>query len=183
MEKIPNKDHADKSLAELATLYNSLVTPKKRVKRFSDKETALKRIAKAFEEEPSLNARLEEKAAEKAAKKKPFKKRQHITEDLTLGKDTKLQVDIEVSEGNQPQTFLVGRKSKFSGKYIYKTEAWKDKNPRKPGTHGFYSWQKLVDGMSYEEFIRAKGGQKHLDHDVNKGFVVLENQPRKNQGE
>lgn len=63
-----------------------------------------------------------------------------------------------------------GKRSKFTGKRIYKVVS---DNPRRKGTHGYNSFELLKDGMSFEEYKAAGGRNNDLQWDLDKGFVEL----------
>jgi hypothetical protein len=68
-----------------------------------------------------------------------------------------------------------GRKSEFTGKYIYKLAA---SNPRREGTHGHKAFEALMDGMTYEQYLAAGGGRNHLAWDLEHRHVELLDAPR-----
>lgn len=185
MAQVPHRDHENKSLSELCDLYNSMVPKAKRIKKFKDKPTALRRIADIFTAEQPKYGALKDKDPTVGSLPKQIAKT-----NIPLSGGRSLNVDLTItkgkmSEGGALQThaelrkILTGRKSSYSGKYIYKAEAWKDKNPRRPGTHGYYDWENNIkEGLTYEEYILGKGQNRHFDHVVKKKFVVLEDKPR-----
>lgn len=65
----------------------------------------------------------------------------------------------------------------FAGTRIYKTDKAKkneDKNPytrRYPGSHGYISWELIVDGMSYEKFCQKKGRPEDLEYCLRLGWI------------
>jgi hypothetical protein len=48
-----------------------------------------------------------------------------------------------------------------------------DENPRRKGTAGFKSWEKMENGMSVAEFLQKGGRMVDLQWDVKKGHVSL----------
>lgn len=187
------KQFGDKKLIELAAIYNKMVPKSKRVKRFSDKATAIERITKAFSEDSNKTIIKENKAtaAKNTAAKKDLatdtkklkvktNKGHSLEFNLTATKEvtgmsrqkqsqrtdsTKLE-----EKSNIPKITLVGRKSQHTGKRIYKLT---EENPRRRGSHGHINWNIYVDGMTYEEYIISKGGAHHLAWDLEKGYVEL----------
>lgn len=129
----------DKTLKELADIYNSKVSKNERIKAFRDRSTALRRIAEINSAKPSRGNRMNE------------------------------------SQLKTPELKLVGKKSSLAGKYLYKLAKI---NPRRAGTHGWKSYEVLKDGMTYEQFTAAKGGSKHLLHDIEKGWVEARDKPK-----
>lgn len=134
-----------KSIRELTELYNSMVPSNKQVKKFKDKETAIKRMTAAFQNPV---------AAPSASKQ-----------------ETKVPAKLAKAATIVAQQFkLVGRKSNHAGKKIYRLVK---ENPRREGSHGAKNWELYRDGMTYEEFIMARGGSNHLNYDIEKGYVEL----------
>jgi CRISPR/Cas system CSM-associated protein Csm5 (group 7 of RAMP superfamily) len=87
---------------------------------------------------------------------------------------------IEVRRGNIPvvKNIIVdsrGRKSKFNNKRIVSIVD-NVTNPRRKGSHGFRSYQMILDNpnIAYEEFLRLGGRRQDLAHDViMKRFKVI----------
>tara|TARA_R100000656_G_scaffold117522_2_gene90914 strand:+ start:10015 stop:10560 length:546 start_codon:yes stop_codon:yes gene_type:complete len=68
-----------------------------------------------------------------------------------------------------------GRKSKFDNKRIL-LKSEETHNPRRKGSHGFTSYQIILDnpGLTYAKFIELGGRRQDLAHDViRKRFKVL----------
>lgn len=69
-----------------------------------------------------------------------------------------------------------GRKSKYSGKYIY-TKV--DHNPRRDGTNGHRSFGLILmygskeKGLAYDRYIELGGRNNDLDWDVKKGYARI----------
>lgn len=146
MSAIENS-YDNKSLSELVEMYNSMVPKEKRIKKFRDRNTAIDKMTKAFQDPVVSNTA--DSPGEK--KKVPAKLAQAAT---------------VVAQ----QFKIVGRKSNHSGKKIFKIQ---EENPRREGSHGYKNWLLYRDGMTYEEFVLAKGGAVHLNYDVAKGYVEL----------
>lgn len=127
------------SLANMRDLFNSLTN--ENVKRFSDRPAAARRLFSALEAlEPEVSA-AEEKQPEEAA---PAKSRKEKRPREDGAEETR------------------GRK-KGSGTFAGKTLIGKkDVNPRRPGSHGFKSYEIIREagakGISYEDYI-ARGGR------------------------
>ena len=144
------KSYEGKSIRELTDMYNSMVPEEKQVKKFKDKETAIKRMTEAFKNPVAASS------GQAAAQSE---------------KQPKVPAKLAKAATVVAQQFkLVGRKSNHAGKKIYKISK---ENPRREGSHGFNNWSIYRDGMTYEEFIMAKGGANHLNYDIEKGFVEL----------
>lgn len=141
------KSYDNKSLKELTEMFNSMVPKDKQVKKFKDKPTAIKRMTAAFQNPVSAGT----SAKTETAAKVPAK--------LAAAATTVAQ-----------QFKLVGRKSIHAGNKIYKLVK---ENPRRTGSHGARNWEIYRDGMTYEEFIMAKGGANHLNYDLEKGYIEL----------
>lgn len=47
-------------------------------------------------------------------------------------------------------------------------------NPRRKGTHGFKSWEKIEDGMTVAQYLQEGGRANDLQWEVKKGHVVLQ---------
>lgn len=142
------KSYEGKSLKELTDMFNSMVPKDKQVKKFKDKPTAIKRMTAAFQNP--------------VAAANPSKKDE---------KQPKVPAKLAQAATTVAQQFkLVGRKSSHAGKKIYKLAK---ENPRRPESHGAKNWEIYRDGMTYEEFIMAKGGANHLNYDLEKGYIEL----------
>ena len=67
-----------------------------------------------------------------------------------------------------------GRKSRFAGRKIVLI---KRDNPRRPGTHGWRSYEILRDAgrrnLTYEQYIEAGGRSNDLAWDLDKGHVEV----------
>lgn len=72
---------------------------------------------------------------------------------------------------SQPRsTGLPGPHSMYAGKRLYKTS---DNNPRREGTHGWTSFDRLKSGMTYEEYRLAGGRSNDLAWDIKHGYVEV----------
>lgn len=142
------KSYEEKSLKELAEMYNSMVPKDKQVKKFKDKATAIARMTKAFQNPIAATS--------------PSNKEE---------KHPKVPQKLAQAATIVAQQFkIVGRKSSHAGKKIYKLVK---ENPRRAGSHGHKNWEIYRDGMTYEEFIMAKGGANHLNYDLSHEFIEL----------
>jgi hypothetical protein len=173
-----------KSLAELTGIFNGLVPPSRQVKRFSDRDAAVARLTKELSGEANP-VREKKRVKARAATKIPAAKKAPVAVKETVkGEGKNIKMSLKVTElPNSPGIVkLVGKKSSLSGKYLYKKidkETGKAiANPRREGTHGWHSWNAIKDGMTYEQFIGAKGGNKHLMWDIDHGYVVALSKPR-----
>ena len=70
------------------------------------------------------------------------------------------------------ESALPGRRSKFSGKRIYKKIDYNPRDAIKKG-HGYRSWELIEDGMTYEEYIDAGGRYQDLNWDLEREWVEL----------
>lgn len=148
------KSYDNKSLKELAEMYNSMVPKEKQVKKFRDRETAIKRMTETFKNPVAAPTTKSSKA--KAPEPQP-----------------KVPAKLAKAATVVAQQFkIVGRKSQFSGKKIYKVSK---ENPRREGglAHGWHNWNIYRDGMTYEEFILAHGMANQLRWDLERGFIEL----------
>lgn len=66
-----------------------------------------------------------------------------------------------------------GRTSGFAGMRIVRVGQWIKENPRREGSTGYESWNKIKKGMTYEEFIKAGGNPGSLRVEVAKGRVKM----------
>ena len=70
-----------------------------------------------------------------------------------------------------------GRPSSFKGCTIRRNVA---ENPRRGDTHGWYAWELIKDGMTWEEYEEAvkkadiQGGTKHARHDWKLGRLTID---------
>lgn len=60
--------------------------------------------------------------------------------------------------------------SRLSGQKLFRKTK---KNPRKEHSHGWYSFSKIKDGMTYEEYLAAGGRRQDLAWDLTHGFVEV----------
>jgi hypothetical protein len=63
-----------------------------------------------------------------------------------------------------------GRRLAFEGHTIHRLIG---ENPRRPGTGGFESWNKITDGMLFEDYITKGGRTQDLKWDLDRGWVEL----------
>lgn len=68
-----------------------------------------------------------------------------------------------------------GRPSKFAGKKIFRNIA---NNPRRENTYGWEAWNRIVDGMLFEQYMEATkdiGGRglKHLIFCIERKFITV----------
>lgn len=171
------------SLSDLADLYNSMVAPEKRIKKFSDKQSAVKRIT------TMLAGESKEKLAKPptdADKKKTLEKvlQSNNTRSLKpsevktsnggiVNLNLKVSSTIGIKEKimeKKKEFKIVGKKSQHAGKTIH---ILAEKNPRQAGSGGWHNFNIYKEGMTYEDFIMKKGGNNHLLWDLKKGFVEL----------
>jgi len=73
-------------------------------------------------------------------------------------------------EASPKEARVPGPTSWMAGKKIYKITK---ENPRRKDTHGWKSFNVIKDGMTFEEYVQAKGRTKDLDWDAKKGHVEL----------
>lgn len=139
------------SNAERLSVYNKYAA--KKVKRFPDTKTAIRRTAQVLE---SCNVKLKDITTSKPANNdKPKVVKKKVAPKKTVAK----------KEGNLP-----GPKSEFVGKKLYKLVK---ENPRRKGSIGYKSFEVIRNGMKYETFIELKGINKDLRYDVNHGHVEV----------
>lgn len=156
--------YKNRSIAELTKIYNSSVDKKDRIKKFRDKATALARLKdltiSPFEES-SENLNRREKMTETPK-----------TPPGGIASNKKLSESPVKKESSISTSTLVGKRSKYKGKYIYKQVK---ENPRNKETHGWHAWEKMSDGMSYDEYIKVagEGAARHLLYNIRKGFVEV----------
>lgn len=131
------------SIAELTEVYNQFSETK--IKKFKDKSTAKARVIKLLEDQGV-------KSVEAIN-----------TSKFSAATQEKLAT---VPKGSQFK--MVGRKSAFEGKRIYKKVP---NNPRKVGTHGWKSFNLIQDGMTYDAFLLAGGRNNDLRWDLEKGHI------------
>jgi hypothetical protein len=173
---------ANQSTKELVDMYNSMVPANKRIKKFTDKPTAVKRITELLASQPT------EKSPEPPTdenKKKTVEKILASNSTKTLPKTEletpsgKISMNLKVTTttgikdkiiAKQGGINLVGKKSRHAGKKIHILSAT---NPRLAGSEGWKNFNLYKEGMTYEQFILAKGGNNHLNWDIKKGFIEL----------
>lgn len=143
------------SIAELTKLYNAEQSPKHRISKFRDKETAIKRVLELYTVSPS-------EVVENLEKAKALAK-----------KESNNQINSANLKPSKPS--LTGKRSKMIKKYIYKLV---DKNPRREGTGGHKAWKTVHDGMKWSDYLALNDGEtKHLRWDIAHGWIVLHDEP------
>lgn len=181
-----NKNNNSTSLTELAAMYNKLAPKSQQVKKFRDKEMAQRYIANFLDKQAKSADAYFRKAAAGNMRRVPDEENEKIlpSGDMTkrvsgviteTEKAITLDLTVIESTGAEPIIRLVGKRSSLAGKFLYKVVA---SNPRRPGSHGWYSFEALRDGMTYEQFIMSKGGAKHLAWDIDHGYVIALDKPR-----
>lgn len=73
---------------------------------------------------------------------------------------------------NEQSVLKDERKRKHLNKSA-KIEKRVQENPRRKGTHGWASWEKIVDGMSVAEYLQLGGRGNDLAWELKKGHAVL----------
>lgn len=145
---------------EMVEFYNAL-TPNGKIKKFSDRATACKRLmslaeahARVIEVEPREKEVKVTEAAPTEVKKAPAPKK--------AKSETK-------SEGPSRR----GRNSAFEGKRLFATQK---ENPRREGTHGHKSYAVLMQnpGITYEQFVALGGRRVDLAWDFGHDWVKVE---------
>lgn len=179
------------SLTELARFYNQLTG--KDIKKFSDKESAVKRVwDAAVAAHETYNEQSDGAINEQATYDKPAEEKQQemFSEEKPTPDEDKAQDEPQQSdEGNsqpegesQPVAVPVAEKGKrgrkpgtgqFAGKTIF---AKKQVNPRRAGTKGWHSYElfrEKADGMPYADYIAAGGRAVDLDWDIKHKFAEV----------
>jgi Skp family chaperone for outer membrane proteins len=138
------------SSADLVKFYNAHSGSSKVIQKFSDRETAERRVKDLIKAHNELAAGTSKASALKKKEKESKKMSSENTEKASRG-----------------------RTSSAEGKHIHKVGEWKKTNPRREGTHGHKSWEAIKDGMSYEEFLASGGRNRDLMHDVKLGRIEI----------
>lgn len=173
----------DKSLKQLVELYNSLVAKPKRIKRFSDRQTALRRITEQFAKEkpaylPTPPSDEQIQAFQKKYKVKKEAGSNKLSTNIVLSEPKKeIHFDLKVTKGLSEggaevlRPSLLGRKARWTGMYLYRMEGYKDKNPRRAGSHGWFTWNHYEDGMTYEAALAKRCRIRDINDDVAAGRI------------
>lgn len=180
----PAPDLASSSLADLVNIYNQYSS--KKIKKFSDRATAIKRITDLMVQEsedmfageaaqPATDTQ-KESLRKKLANRNPSKEINQVV-DAKGRKDKKIALNLtvttttganmDIKEKSEKPTV---RKNLFSGKRILIVSK---SNPRREGTEGYHNWEKYKPDMTYEDYRAAGGGQNHLAYDISKGYIKL----------
>lgn len=138
---------------ELVAWYNEN-SGSKPITKFKDRETAIKRCKELYDAIKELSSGTSKGNGKKEGAKPATSKK-------------------EAGENGGAESETRGRKSKFTGKFIYRLPEYKDTNPRREGTHGHKSFSLIKDGMAYEAYIEAGGRPNDLNWDVDKGYVEV----------
>jgi hypothetical protein len=180
----PAPDLASSSLADLVKIYNQYSS--KKIKKFSDRATAIRRITDLMVQEsedmfageaaqPATDTQ-KESLRKKLANRNPSKEINQVVEAKGR-KDKKIALNLTVTTTTGANTNTKEktekpkiRKNVFSGKKIF---ILKKSNPCKKGTIRFENWEKYRDGMSYEEYRSVASTLNHFRYDLSKGFIKL----------
>lgn len=136
-------------MSVMAKFYNSLTGDE--VKKFADKNVAARRIWAAC------------------------KKVEFVKENPAPGEDP-VEVSPEEPKKEAPAAAKRGRKpgsSRYSGKRIF---GLKPTNPRRPGTHGFKSYEIIrgqLEGVFYEDYILRGGRPNDLQWDIDRKWAEV----------
>jgi len=145
-----NLDIKATSTADLVKFYNAHSGSTKVIQKFSDRQTAERRVSELIQASNELAGGTSKVSALKKKEKESKKMSSENTEKASRG-----------------------RTSSAEGKHIYKIGEWKKTNPRREGTHGYKSWEAIKDGMSYDEFLTSGGRNRDLMHDVKLGRIEI----------
>jgi hypothetical protein len=145
-----NLDIKATTTADLVKFYNAHSGSTKVIQKFTDRQTAERRVAELIQASNELAGGTSKVSALKKKEKESKKMSSENTEKASRG-----------------------RTSSAEGKHIYKIGEWKKTNPRREGTHGYKSWEAIKDGMSYDEFLTSGGRNRDLMHDVKLGRIEI----------
>lgn len=169
----------DKSLSELADLYNSLVPKSKKITKFRDRKTAIARLTEYFAATPTVaekklppvTDREKQNFAEAMKNKKDADKKiqQQVGKNITL--DLKVTSKTNLEESSMMQTEEKKERSNFKGKKIY---VLVDRNPRREGTTAHSKFALYKNGMTVTEFKNAGGRTADIAFDVSRGYIKVE---------
>lgn len=94
-----------------------------------------------------------------------FNTKQPIKETLTT--------EEEMAKSRSKKVIAATNKKRKHLDKSLKLKILADENPRRKGTAGFKSWEKMEDGMTVAEFLQKGGRMVDLQWDVKKGHVSL----------
>ncbi len=134
------------STVELLIVYNTFADSP--IKKFRDRATAENRTAKLMEE-------------------KEIKSLDELDPVLFGPKTTE---KLKSLPKNFKTSGPVGKRSKFSGKRLFKLVK---ENPRRKGSCGYTSFNLIRDDMTYEEYRMLGGRSNDLQWDINHGYVAI----------
>jgi hypothetical protein len=187
---------ATANMKGIVNLYNAMakMLGEPEVNKFTDRATAMKRIAKITE---TLKAAVPAKAVEKAAadleaNTQPKEKTTKVTGSIaakvaeatvaaTTAKAERARVKAEKAAEKAALKAAGGAKrgkvAEFTGMTL---KAVKDKNHRRNPSHGFNSMEIILQkpGIKYEDFIAAGGRNVDLRWDIKFGHVLV-SEPKK----
>jgi hypothetical protein len=136
------------TMEELADFYNKY-SGSTIVKKFSTRDVAIRRVE-------SLIKAMDE-MAERGQPKQPKAESNNTMAKTKKGKGKKAPAKCKKGNGGNKRKFAI------ADKRIYKLV--KD-NPRREGTEGYKSWEKIKNGMTYDDYLNAGGRNRDLRHDI-----------------
>lgn len=139
---------AEKSLSELALLYNTMVPKEHHIKKFRDKTTAILRIEKLTE---------------------PTQGKWFTSAELSSGEHLK-------QKGQKPTPFkpvTIQRREKRMSKDQKTIHVLAESNPRRAGTSGWLNFNLYKEGMTIEDFKKAGGKSNHMAWDLEHKYIEL----------
>lgn len=141
----------------LVKLHN-LIRPERPVNKFQDRATAEKRMQGVLEV-LAIDGETPTAPAEGAPQENDM--------GTTAKPGARKRSPAKKTAASEPGA---GRPSAFAGKKIQKLA---DKNPRREGTAGYKSWEKIRNGMTYEQYLEAGGRRQDLAWDIEHKYVKL----------
>ena len=100
-----------------------------------------------------------------------------ITEEDKAERSERRRVRKEaIARGEKPPSDGRGKTSRLTGQYLYRK---RKTNPRRPGSHSHAMWEKMKDGMTYEDYLAMGGKPVDLLYEIKNGRIEARGEKKK----
>lgn len=142
----------EKTTHELVELYNSLIEPENKIKKFRDRATALRRLTDTLH-----------KTKFSPASTHSTKQTGDRVMSLLPGGSSQEQKPTKPTKSTSEKK----KKDRIISILI-------DVNPRREGTAGWHNFNLYAEGMTVAEYRAAGGKSNHFNWDLKHGFISVE---------
>ena len=152
--------------ADLVNLYNKY-SGKPTIKKFSDKETAQKRVEKVLY---TAEAKAEDMKAILSPRGKEIVEAHDIVEDVTVVRAAKPATEEKPTKPKKEPSEKSSTGNRNTGKKLYKVNAER----LRKGSRREINFNKIEDGMLYEDYKKKGGNVSDLSIMIRDGVVKAE---------